>query len=346
MRSDHRHELKTNELADWIMNLPEWMQENRNTLIAAGAVIVVAALVYFWSFYRRDVVRERSQTQLTTLVAQVPQKINQVASAAQQNRDESYILVQTEQDLQDFADKTSNNDMAALALIQRGAALRAEVHYRPTEISHDDLVTQLGKAQASYQQALDRKPSSPSLTAAAQYGLGLCEEELGNWDKAAAIYGEVAQKPEYAGTDAQAAAAYRLQVMGDFKTPVVFEPAPPKPAPAPTPQASAPTIEIKPSTGGAATVVPVTPATQGTTIVPTAPAAPSATPAPTAAPTPSTTAAPATPSPTPAPAAPSGDTKPAAAPAPAPTPQPAAPAPTTVPAPAPGKPDANAPKGN
>jgi type II secretory pathway component PulM len=335
MRSDHRHELKTNELADWIMNLPEWAQENRNTLIAAGAVIVVAAVVYFGVFHRRDALQARNQTYLTTLVAQVPQKISQVASAAQQNRDDSYILVQTEQDLQDFADKSSNNNMAALALIQRGAALRAEVHYRPTEISHDDLVTQLGKAQASYQQALDRKPSSPSLAAAAQYGLGLCEEELGNFDKAAALYGEVAQKPEYAGTDAQAAAAYRLKVMGDFKTPVVFEPAPPKPAPAPTPQASTPTIQIKPSTGGAATVVPVTPATQGTTIVPTAPAAP------TAAPTPDTTAAPAapaTPSTTPAPAAPTSDTKPAAAPAPAPQP--------TAPAPAPSKPDANAPKGN
>ena len=95
--------------------------------------------------------------------------------------------MQSEQDLQDFAQKSSNNDMAALALIQRGDALRAELHYRserdqPRRAGH----SRSAKAQASYQQALDRKPSSPSLAAAAQYGLGLCEEELGNFDKAAA----------------------------------------------------------------------------------------------------------------------------------------------------------------
>ena len=39
----------------------------------------------------------------------------------------------------------------------------------------------------------------------------------------------MAQKPEYAGTVAQAAAEYRLKIMDDFKSPVVFKPAPPQP---------------------------------------------------------------------------------------------------------------------
>ena len=130
MRSDHRHELKTNELADWIMNLPDWAQENRNSLIAAVALILIACLVYFWSFYRRDMVRERNQTRLTNLVAQVPQQMARVASAAAQNRDETFALMQTEQDLQDFAQKSSNSDMAAMALLQRAAAIRAELHLR------------------------------------------------------------------------------------------------------------------------------------------------------------------------------------------------------------------------
>ena len=166
--------------------------------------------------------------------------MSRIASASMQGQDESYILVQTEQDLQDFAQKSSNNDMAALALIQRGAAARAELHYRLSEISHDELVKQMAKAQASYQQALDRKPSLPSLAAAAQYGLGLCEEELGSFDKAAEIYREVAQKPEYAGTTAQAAAAYRLKIMPDYKTAVAFQPAPPKPVHAVRPDDSGP----------------------------------------------------------------------------------------------------------
>jgi len=314
MRSDHRHELKTNELADWIMHFPDWANENRTSLIGVAAVILVALLIYFVSFYRANVVSARNQVRLTNLVAQVPQQMNRVANAAMQNNDESYALLPTAQDLQDFAQKSSNSDMAALALIQRGAALRAELHYRLAEVSREELATQIGKAKESYQQAVDRKPSSPALAAAAQYGLGLCEEELGNFDQAAQIYRDVAQKAEYAGTTAQAEAAYRLTIMDDYKTAVVFQPAPPKPAQPLTPtvqikpgnaKASAPVIQIKPTDGKA----PAAPAPIG-------------------------------------PVAPSGDTKTNAAPAPAPSAPTPAPTPAPAPAGAPATSDTNAPKSN
>jgi hypothetical protein len=301
MKSDHRHELKTNELADWVAHFPDWARENRTNLIAVGAIVALVLVVYFVRFYRGNVASVRNQTRLTSLVAEVPQQIDRVANAAAQDRDESYVLLQSQKDLQDFADKSSDSDMAALALIERGAALRAELHYRLSEISHDDLVKQIDQAQASYQQALDRKPSSPALAATAQYGLGLCEEELGNFDKAGEIYREVAQKPEYAGTTAQASAAYRLKIMDDFKTDIVFRPAPPKPAQAPIPAgpvqpgtASAPTVTMVPAPATAGPVAPSEPKTEAAP-APTAapqPATPASSPAPAAAPTKSDTNAP------------------------------------------------------
>ncbi len=36
MKSEHRHELKTNELAEWIANFPTWAKENAKVLIASG----------------------------------------------------------------------------------------------------------------------------------------------------------------------------------------------------------------------------------------------------------------------------------------------------------------------
>ena len=72
MKSDHRHELKTNELADWMAHFPEWAKQNRTNLILVAVVIVAAVAVYFWSFYRRDVVSVRNQARLTSLVTQVP----------------------------------------------------------------------------------------------------------------------------------------------------------------------------------------------------------------------------------------------------------------------------------
>lgn len=238
MRSDHRHELKTNELVDWLNNLPEWATQNRKNLIAAGAVIVVAVLVYLWSYYYHTVASARNQERLTRLVSQVPEQMNTVMRSAMQGADQSYTLIPISQDLQDFAGDTSNDNMAALALIKRGETLRAELHLRLKDAAPDELNAQIAKAKASYQEALDRKPSSVTLLAAARFGLGLCEEELDNFDQAAEIYREVAQKPEYAGAAAQAAAGYRLKILDDFKAKVAFKPAPAQP------QAAVPTLQI------------------------------------------------------------------------------------------------------
>lgn len=272
MKSDHRHELKTNELADWLANLPQWAQENRTNIMAVAAVIVLAAIVYFWSYYRSQVVSVRNQERLTFLVTQVPQRINEAMRPASQTGDTTLALASLGQDLKEFADGLSNDNMAALALIKRGEAIRAELHLRQTQPSRDEVAAQVAKAQASYQEALDRKPSNQALAATAQFGLGLCEEELGNFDKAAEIYRGVVQKPEYAGSVAQAAADYRLKIMNDFKAPVAFKPAPPQPPAAPTPQATAPTIQIQPGDANAPAVVQTPGNPTAAPATPTAPA--------------------------------------------------------------------------
>jgi tetratricopeptide (TPR) repeat protein len=260
MKSDQRHELKSNELAAWLADFPEWARQNQKNIMAVAAILVVAILVYFWSFYRNRVVATRNQERLTLLVSQVPQRINEAARAAAQNGDQSMALGSLAEDLKEFAGDISNSNMAALALIKRGEAIRAEQHLRTTDADRNTFVAQIAKAQESYQQALDRKPSNPALAAAAQFGLGLCEEELGNFDKAAEIYRATSQKPEFTGTVAQAAAEYRLKIMGDFKSPVVFKPAPPEPkvtvTPQPQPQAQAPTVQVKPGDANTPSIVP------------------------------------------------------------------------------------------
>jgi hypothetical protein len=253
MKSEHRHELKTNELADWIAHLPEWASQNRTTIAAVAAVIVVAIVVYFWSFYRRDVISVQKQTRLTGLLTQLQQQTDNVARAAMRGEDQSYVLLPTADELQQFAQDASDDNVAALALIERGKTLRAELHHRIAKMTPQELARQIDKARASYQLAVERSPSNPALAAQAHFGLGLCEEESGNFDKAAEIYREVAQKPEYAGTVPQAAAAYRLQIMDDFKTEVVFKPAPPPPAP----QSPPPVIQIGPPDANAPMIGPM-----------------------------------------------------------------------------------------
>jgi len=286
MRADHRHELKTNELADWLMHFPDWLRENRNSLLGTLAIIVIAGAVYFWIYYQKNIASARTQTQLTNLVTQLPRQKAEIARAMGKG-DQSYLLIDLARDLKDFAGSTGNPQMSALALIKRAETIRTELHYRSGEISRDELTKQIGEAQASYEQALKKAEGVPALAATAQFGLGLCEEELGNLDKAKGIYRAISENAAYDGTSAKAAAAFRLKTADDYKAAVVFRPAP---APQPPTQASAPTVTIRSGDANAAPVViPI-------------PVNPTPAPAPTA-PVPAPSPAPTTPAPAPVPEA-------------------------------------------
>jgi len=237
MKADHRHELKTNELAEWIANFPQWAKENRTAIIAVSAAIAVVVGLYIWKTYSKKVAVQK-QIELTDLISQLMGSKMQILSAQAQGKDLSYILLQRggpADRLKIFSENVNNNQMAALALIKQAEALRTELHYRPGTVSTQDLTTQINQAKASYTEAM-KKASSPSLEATAKFGLGICQEELGNFEKAQQIYQEITTDPNFEGTVAKAAAEQRLQTMADYKTQVVFK------------LASAPVAEAAPAT--------------------------------------------------------------------------------------------------
>src|SRR4030042_6760666 len=131
MKSDHRHEVKTNELPDWLVHLPRWLKENQAMLIGTAAVVVVAAVVYFWIFYQKNIAAARTRDRLTNLVTQLPRQKSEIAQALAQKTDQSYLLIDLAKDLQDFAREAGGGPMAALALIERADALRTEAPFRP-----------------------------------------------------------------------------------------------------------------------------------------------------------------------------------------------------------------------
>jgi hypothetical protein len=122
--------------------------------------------------------------------------------------------------------------MAALALIKRAEALRAELHFRGVTVSERDMTTQINEAKGSYNEALEKSFLNPSLTAIAKFGLGLCEEELDNFDEARRIYRDIVATAGLESTTAFVQAKQRLDTMADYNQKVVFGPSPkPKPAP-------------------------------------------------------------------------------------------------------------------
>ncbi len=229
MKSEHRHQLKTNELADWIVHLLPWAKENAKTITYTSVLIVVVAGVLFWLIYQKRTVSTRERLELTALISRISQGKAQILQAQAQGMDTSYLLIQASDNLRNFAQKTKKEQMAALALIKRAETLRTELHYRFGTISTKDLTAQINRAKDSYAKAIEKSSANPSLMAAAKLGLGLCEEELGNFEQAREIYNEIISSADLEGTVAAAEAKQRLRTMADYKQKIVFH-QPPKQA--------------------------------------------------------------------------------------------------------------------
>ena len=228
MKAEHRHELKTNELALWLMNLPNWAKQNSRTIIyvSVAVIIVLAALAYYQ--YQKTVVSSREQSELTLLLSQLPQQKTFIAQKQMQGEDNAFQLLQLSDGLDSIAKSATNNDVSALALVKEAELLRTELQFRFGVVSPQDVESQIGKAKSLYNKALEKLKLNPNATleGIAKIGLGLCDEELGNADAARKEYQEVATGTAYEGTVAQAQAKDRLTAMDSFTEKITLKPMP------------------------------------------------------------------------------------------------------------------------
>lgn len=226
MKAKHRHELKTNELAEWLSNLPQWARKNRGTIIYISIVVIVVLGVYIWRGYEKNVVSVQKQHELTNLITQILEGKSQIIASQAQGADTSYMLIQVAERLKDIAQNEKDKQVAALALIKRAEALRMELHYRLGTVSKEDVESAIRQAKQSYNEAIAMSEDNPSLVAKARLGMGLCDEELGNFKKAREIYNEIVISPHFKGTVAVVTAKQRLETMGDYQQEIAFRKAP------------------------------------------------------------------------------------------------------------------------
>ena len=222
MKSERRHELATNELADWIVHFPQWFEENRTTIIA-GAIIVAGLIAYTIFFYsRQSQTEEQKQVQTTALLEQLQWQKQTVMRGKTQELGVSDIFLNTAGGLQAAAAEAENPLLSALAMIKRAQALRAELHYRPKIAESDIQKYQLEQAKKIYEQALEKAESEPEIAAMAEYGIALCLEDMGDFTEAEKLYEKIADSAEYQGCSFQARAKFRAQTLSDYRGKVFF----------------------------------------------------------------------------------------------------------------------------
>jgi hypothetical protein len=230
MKAEHRHELKTNELAEWIANFPQWAKDNLKVIIYVSVVLVLVAGSYFYRRYQNTVVAARKQQAFTNLIVPFQRAKIGILQGQAAGIDNSYKLFQTANRFRSTANEAKNDHMAALALIKQAEVLRTELHYRVEPISEQEVEDQINRAKAAYKQAIEKSSKDALLRGKATFGVGLCEEELGNFELARQIYNEVVADANFANTVAAAQAKNRLATISDYQQEIVFKPAPPRKA--------------------------------------------------------------------------------------------------------------------
>ncbi len=229
MKAEHRHELKTNELAVWLSNLPAWANENSRTILVIAIIAIIAIGGYFYYRYQKVVVASREKENLTALISQMQQQKAIIAQTQIKGEDNSYTLFNITDALETTARGSGNDALAALATIKEAEVIRTELHFRFGTPSEQDILTQTGKAKDLYNKALDtylKRSPDATLEGIAKIGIGLCNEEIGDANEARKLYQEVAAGAQYEGTVAAAAAKERITSLETFTQKVTFKPMP------------------------------------------------------------------------------------------------------------------------
>ncbi len=235
MDTEHRHELKTNELADWIVHVPQILRDNLRWIIG-GSLILIALLVFMFG---RNIRANSFDYQLSQTTSQIEAlQRAQFAIIQNQMQDNPVImdsLFQAANKLEISAQASKYPSLAALALIKRGDALRMDLHYNGEDADLAVVQSRLDAARKSYNDALAKAKGCPNeieLTALAQFGLAMCMEEAGQFEEAKAAFKAILDNADFAATPVVKQARHRLAIMDEQKEQFTFVDAP-KPAPQP-----------------------------------------------------------------------------------------------------------------
>lgn len=216
MDSQHRHELKSNELADGLKNLPGLIKDNANTII--GIILIGTALITWPMFSKMSREKEiAEQVDATRSIQMMDQDIYAVLQAPDDDmlaKSEALdtLLINADALLEKASD-IDNPNLSALAEIKAAQAIRTELHLRK-EVDAEMLDRQIQKARDAYQKAFETADTS-AIKAMAQFGLALCSEELGQTDQAAEIYQQITANEDYKATVFPTQAEHRLDTLSD-----------------------------------------------------------------------------------------------------------------------------------
>ena len=225
MKSERRHELATNELADWVTHFPEYVKKNRGTIIMVAVLVVGIGIYSYYYYYIRGAASAGGEHERLTSLLEFPRRNKERAAQGYvQSSAISDEFVMTASRLDTIASELQQSSpvLSAIAFIKQAETLRADLHYRAQEAPQDIVKYQIGQAEKIYRKAIDLAGENMTIEVMAKFGTGLCAEELGNFDGALRIYQEIAANARYKASPYPARAKLRAAAIEDNRGKVFF----------------------------------------------------------------------------------------------------------------------------
>lgn len=227
MKSEHRHDLQTNELSKWLVSLPEFFKQNQKMIIYIVVVAVLVIISAWFSVFRNRGEKLRQQASITAEMQNLTVVKGQfLEGEGQGGGDSSMAIANAVTKLKSSVNELSNDNLSALAMIKAADLTRSELTFKNKAAEKAVVENQIASAMGLYSKAAKKADDNKVIVAMAKYGLGLCHEQLGQFDEAGRVYAEIVADENLVATVAAGQAKARLKAMADYQGKVEFLPAP------------------------------------------------------------------------------------------------------------------------
>lgn len=218
MKTERRHELKSNDLGAFLVEINDWARKYAYQIGTAAGVLGLGLVVVLYVRGSHAGSVETSWQEMLDL------------SFAQETARESFTA------LDRLIDQTDDRDFNMIALLLKASNARGMV--TQPDGFHPEF---LDDAEQAYRALLDNYTERTQVTAAALSGLAFVEEcrfvvdgDDGRYDRARQYLERLQNEAQYKETPYQTAAVERLLALDDaFRTVNLADPLPPPPAPPP-----------------------------------------------------------------------------------------------------------------
>jgi tetratricopeptide (TPR) repeat protein len=240
MKAQRRQELKTNDLAQTLADIKEFL-EKYGTYVGGGAIIVVVVLVA--SMWWRNSLRSEQRRQWEDLYGLQEASVKLLWGQPGEGqpgaagpdfdtlvaRHRTLIASATNPQVKMRALSALGDLSWRYARLGAGAGPGTELRNRALE-----------ESASAYRQLAEDYANDSRARGNALLSLAVIAEERGNFDRAEEIYNQLKSDPAFAGTVFAESASEALDRLEDLREEIVFAPAPPPP-PEPAEVEAAPT---------------------------------------------------------------------------------------------------------